>query len=481
MKTVINNILNILSENSISVYSLAKTSGINQSTLHKILHFERTMKPKHFYNIVDNLPISLSDKNILTNRYRKLLLGSERYNTQHYILNMLKNFSNDSFSPISSLLTPPSVTHNAQETIAIYKGSAMSAYISIALIEEMNRQNPKAYIYIPGTCSEIWSYIDNTAKLYKTNINITFMIDFINNTTKSKVNLNLKIMQNIMPIALSASANYNFYYTYVDAVANDSYMTPYPYFIVTSNKTIWLNNSSDEIMVITDENVTKNLLTYCDGKLTKYKRLLDINSNVHSIVNTLVSNQNNATEHYCIEYEPCLSLYFTKDMIEAVVPKDISSREQLIQILNIRLTQLKKIKSSIQIFNKNSIMDFAKTGLITEFPSKYSRPCTVDERRYILNCLIDAASSDKHIIRALNPINLQISDCLSLIIQDESCMQFSVWNDKKIPLKYLTITESTISKCFMNFIKDIPESNLVFDKSQTIDFINEALAYIDTL
>lgn len=103
-----------------------------------------------------------------------------------------------------------------------------------------------------------------------------------------------------------------------------------------------------------------------------------------------------------------------------------------------------------------------------------------EERQFILNSLISAAKSDKHIIRALNPINLQISDCLSLIIQGEGCLQFSVWNDKKMSLKYLTIIESSLCKCFFDFINTLPETNLVYSKAETIAFIKEAIELTET-
>lgn len=480
MQTVINSILNILSENNISIYSLSKSSGINQSTLHKILHSERSMKSKYFYTIIDNLPISLNDKSILTDRYQKLTLGREKYNAQSCILNMLKNFSNDSFSILSNRLIPPTVYPSSTTDTAIYKGSSVATVVSMALIEEMGCPSPKAYIYVPGSSPKISSYIDSTIKLYDTDMHINFMIDFVGSSSPAKTNYNLRILQNIMPLALSSSADYNFYYTYVEAVTDSSYMTPYPYFIVTSDRVIWINHDFDEILVINDYAVTKNMITYCEGKLTKYKRFLEVSSDVQSIVGTLVNNQDKTSEHYCIEYEPCFSLYFTNEMIDSVVPEGVQGREQLVQMLYTRLSQLKQIKSSIQIFNKNSLAEFARTGRIAEFPTEFSRPCTKEERQFILNSLIASAKSDKHIIRALNPINLQISDCLSLIIQGEGCLQFSVWNDKKMPLKYLTIIESSLCKCFFDFINTLPETNLVYSKAETIAFIKEAIELTET-
>lgn len=477
MDFIIDRILNILSENNISVYSLARTTGINQSTLHKILHFERTMKPKHFYCIIDNLPITLSSKNELINRYDKATLGDERYNAKFYIIEMLKKFSDTSFSALlENPLSPlPNITLNLDSNNTIYKGSNVQTVINMFLISEMHNSDPKAYIYVPGDVKELNSYIVNVIKLYKINIKVTFMIDFINKTNSLNANYNLRVLQNILPIALSASSNFSFYYTYVNAITNDSYMTPYPYFIAMSESVIWINSSFDEIMVIYNADVAKNLILNCEGKLTKYKKLLEVNSDVNSIVKSLITNQGEVTTHYCIEYEPCFSMYFTKEMINAIVPENIPKRSTLIDILYERYEQLNKIKSSIQIFNGNSLIEFAKTGIIKEFPSAYSRPCNSSERLYILNSILDSIDSDKHIIRAIEPVYFNISDCLSLIIQDEACIQFSIWNDKKIPMRYFAITESSLCKYFYNFINDIIDTNMIYSKNKTKKLVQNAI------
>lgn len=478
MDYIIEEILNFLKKNNISVYSLAKSAKISQSTLHMILHFERKMKPKQFYSIMDNLPMSLDLKKELTQRFQQITLGSVKYDANICILDMLKEFSNLTFSQNENKFPPPHNTLSIDTFNAIYKGYSIQSVISRLLINEMAMPKGEIYVYIPGDNATLNSYIDSIIKQYETDLAIVYIIDFLNSSSESNNNYNLKILQNILPLALSSSDNYNFYYTYVDSIINDSYITPYPYFIALSEKIIWINSSVDEIMVINDKDIAKNLITMCEGKLLKYKKLLDINSDVHSIVNSIVENQGEITTHYCIEYEPCLSMYFTKEMIDAVIPENIEMREQLLTILFERYEQLNKIEESIQIFNKNSILEFAKTGVIKEFPSGYSRPCTKSERLYILNCLLNNIQSNKHIIRAINPVNLYISDCLSLIIEDEVFLQFSVWNDRKTSLKYLAINEQTLCKYFYDFIKNLLDTNMLYTKERTITVVREAIDYI---
>lgn len=483
MEYVIEKILKILEENNITVYSLAKSSGINQSTLHMILHFKRTMQPKHFYAILESLPISRSAKNELTVLFQMYSLGHYKYSANTLILDMLKIFSDYTYgSNESTLLNPPPPnTNNISDISTIYTSFNIQPIISRLIIREMNREISKAYVYVPMNKPFLNTYIDSVVKQYKTDIKINLFIDLLNTSAETNDNYNLQTFKNILPLALSYSDNYEFYYTYVNSIIDESYLTPYPYFIALSDVIIFVSADFNEIMVISDEKVIEKVHNLCDGMLQKYKKLLEVAANVPNIVETLVQNQNDCKTHLCIEYEPCFSMHFTKEMINAVIPKDVFMREQLVELLNIRLVQLKKITTSIQIFNKDSLINFAKTGVIQEFPKGYSRPCKKDERLFILKSLLKYAKSNNHNIQAINPVNLNISDCLSLIVQNDSCLQFTVWNDTKLQLKYFSTTQYSICRNFYDFIKDIVNTNYLYSQKATITLIEQAIQYVENI
>lgn len=481
MEDIVNSITNILKENNISVYSLANNSGINQSMLHKILHFERTMKPKHFFAIVENLPISLSEKNALTMRFQKLSMGNTRYEMHNCIYQIFKELSGDFFNSAERKLIPQATGYKRIDKPVIYRGSAISTVVSTMLIEEMARQDPAAYIYLPGASSCMETYIDNTVRLYDTDIKITFMADLLNPASDEKLNYNLHVLKNLLPLSLSLPDNYRFYYTYVDSITDDSYMTPYPYFIITSAAVLLVNHAFDEVMLITDADIAKSHITHFEGKLTKYKKFLESYCGLQNMVESLIDKQSDATEYRFIKYSPGFTLYFTPEIAKSVVMGEIPDSDSLMPTIYLRLSQHKSIKSSIQLFNKNSLMEFAQSGIITEFPSKYSRALTKDERRFMLNSLIESANSKHHIIRAINPLNIELDDCITMLMQSENHILFLILNDKKLPLRYLTVSESTLCKCFYDFLHDFSETNLVYSKEETISFIKEAINYIDKL
>ncbi|MCD8237809.1 MAG: hypothetical protein LUC92_00490 [Clostridiales bacterium] len=361
----------------------------------------------------------------------------------------------------------------------IFKGPKIQSIISRLLIEEMTKPDCKAFVYIPGTSQAFSSHIDSVIQQYKTEIKISFIIDFLNNTDGEDRIYNLKVMKNILPLVLSTTNNYSFYYTYVKSIIDKSYITPYPYFIALSEKVICISADFDEAIIFDDINAAKNINIMCQGRIEQCKSLINIESDVHNIVLSLVGGREEVTTHYCIEYEPCLSMHFTKELIDAVIPKDLPMRKELLKLLFVRYEQLKKIKKSIQIFNKESIFKFAETGVVMEFPEGYSRPCTKEERLFILKGLLSMTLSDNHIIRAMNPVNLHISDCVSLIIQDDASIQFTMWNNRKTPLKYLALTEQSICKYYLDFMRDLLETNYLFSKEATVSFINDAIKQLD--
>ncbi len=476
MDYIINTILSILEQNRITIYSFAKTTKISKSTLYKVLHFERTLKPKYFYTIVNNLPLSIEEKEDLTFRYKKIILGEEYYESELHIFNLLKNFLNSSNSLFKNVLLPlPNKQKFPISTDTFYKGDSIKTAINLFLLEEMHNTNPRVYVYAPGDSSYINTYINNIVLLYNTNIKITFIFDFI----RDKSNCNLKILENIIPLALTAHKKYDFYYTYVNSILNNNYMTLYPYFIIFSDKILFINSFFNEALAITNAQAVKNISTLCKVKLANYKKLLDV-TNEYNIVNKIEVNSEDITTYHCIKYEPCFPIYFTKEMLHSIVLNDLPNKEQLLEILEKKFIQLENCNKSIQIFNKNSLLEFAQTGIINEFPTGYTRPCTKDERFFILKKLMSSTEQNNKILVAFNPEVFQFPVDLSLTIQDESILRFIIWSHKKFPLKSISITEYSIIKKFHEFIMNIIDTNVVYSQKETKNFIQKAMDYLNT-
>ncbi|MBR1738508.1 MAG: hypothetical protein IJ736_16130 [Firmicutes bacterium] len=477
MEVIIEKIKKILFDYKISNYTISKNTGISQSMLSMIFNYKRKIQPVHFYSIIEQLPITLSEKDNLIDEFKKAYYSYDEYMSFKYIIDMFKQLSD--FTVSDGIRARQPIMDNIETAFdnKIYRGPDISLVINRLFADEFNNANSKIYMYL-GFDSEnslLHSCIDSIIKQFEHSTKIVMLIDFINDTENTAYNL--KTLKNILPVALSDySQSYEFYYTNVDSAINNNYLIPYPYFIALSNFVIFINASQDEILLHSHPDTVKNIRARCEGRVVNYTKLMDINSNIFSIVSEIVKNQGDSNDIFCsLEYEPCMSLHFTPELVDSVIPKDAPLREEVFNVLMLRLKQLKSFKQSIQIFNKDALLNFANTGMIAEYPPEYARPLTVEERLFILDNLLKCAKSGKHTFRVLNPANLLISDCVSMY-QSNGFVQFTMWNSKKADLKYYTIFEKTIYESFYKFMKDIPDSNYVFSNVETIKIIEEAIS-----
>ncbi|MBR1443007.1 MAG: hypothetical protein IJ583_05675 [Firmicutes bacterium] len=481
MEIIIEKIKKILFDFKISNYTISKNTGISQSMLSMIFNYKRKIQPVHFYAIIEQLPITLGEKNTLIDEFKRSYYSYDEYMSFKYIIDMFKQLSD--FTLSDSIKSKQPVMNDIAPSFEdkVYKGSDISLVINRLFANEFKNHNSKIYVYLgfDSDNSLLHTCIDSVIKQYDHSSKIFMLIDFINDSKKTAYNL--KTLKNILPVALSdSSQSYEFYYTNTDATINNNYLIPYPYFIALSNYIIFINASQDEILLHSHPETVKNIRARCEGRIVNYTKLMDINSNIFSIVSEIVRNQSNFNDIFCsLEYEPCMSLHFTPELVDSVIPEDAPFRKEVFDVLMLRLNQLKSFKQSIQVFNKDALLNFANTGMIAEYPSEYARALTVEERLFILNNLLKCAKSGKHTFRVLNPANLLISDCVSMY-QSNGFVQFTMWNSKKSDLKYYTIFEKTIYESFYKFMNALPDSNYVFGNDETIKIIEEAIASLSS-
>ena len=478
MKTLVSKIRDIMKESEISSYSLAKITGISEGQLSMIFNNKRRMTADQFNAISENLPIPLNLKKKFIDEFYNSYYSQNDYCSIKQITAMIKQLSDLTVYETGAITLAEPVKLEKNFEDKIYRGTNISLVLEALISNEFAIGDGKIYMYL-GNIEEnniLSSYIDIAVRKYKHKNKLCVIYDFSNRPQET--HCNVAILKELLPIALSDhTQSYEFYYENVLTQFNNNYSTPYPYFIVFSGCIVFINSLGDEIMLHSHPNVVKSLLNRCEGRMSGYKKLMELSSTVYSMINEVVSNNGEAQIFYGLEYEPCFAMQLSQQIAMAIVRPEIPEPEMMREILTTRLSQLKNIRSSIQIFNKNSLMEFASTGRIQEFPPEYARNLTVEERIYILEELLKCAQNPKHILRALNPEYLLLSECVSMF-QSNGFVQFSMWGNTKTAHKYCNIKEESIYNSFKTYMKFLVSSYYVYTQKETISFIEEALNFV---
>ncbi|MBQ9519314.1 MAG: helix-turn-helix transcriptional regulator, partial [Firmicutes bacterium] len=376
MERLIEKIKDRMAQYNLTSYNIAKNTGIGQSHLSMIFNGKRKIKPAQFYAIIEQIPMPLKAKSNLADEFCRLYFTEERYLSIKYIRELFKQLSDltSSVEDNKKLMDPQISELGFKDTV--YRGSDISLVIAQMLVNEFALGSDAVYAYLPlaGNIETLKNCIDSTVRVYKHNTKLYALVDYLGYPQQGASNI--EKLKNLLPLTLSDDTDsYKFYASNVPSDINENYSTPYPYFIAFSGCVIFLSASTDEIMLHSDPEVVKSVRSRCEGRIKHYNKCIESNTDVYSMINEVVKNQG-GSDYFCsLEYEPCLAMHFNIDIINDIVYPDLPPqvRESVLSLANERLMQLKCIKKSKRIFNKNSLMDFAKTGIIYELKD-YARP-----------------------------------------------------------------------------------------------------------
>lgn len=482
MERLLEKLKALMKQYNITNYTVCKKTGIGQSHLSMIFSGKRSIRPAQFYAILNQLPMPIESKNELIDEFRKLYYTNEEYLSLKYIHDMLKQLSDLTANHSDDVPSeePENPDTNYKDTI--YRGTDIPIVIYNLLARDFATGADAVYIYMPSVGNNtktLKTIITSLARKAKHTTKLITFVDYIG-MPKGSIE-NLETLTRLIPLGLADNTDsYRFYYTNVHSLINENYTTPYPYFIAFSDKIAFVNVSCDEIVLYSDPETVRNVRMRCEGRTKQYKKLMEVNSTVYDMITEVIANQGSADSFCSLEYEPCLVMHFTEELVDNVIRTDLPHRNMFFALAITRLKQLKNFKKTLRIFNQNSLMDFARTGRVHELAPEHARALTPPERLIILKDMLEISNSKNHILQALNPSTMFLSERVS-IYQSNDFVLFSLWDDANIPQKYFTIYEKSICDSFRNFLEHLSNSNFVYSAEDTRELLINAIKYVETL
>lgn len=175
-------------------------------------------------------------------------------------------------------------------------------------------------------------------------------------------------------------------------------------------------------------------------------------------------------KQYWLEFQPCISSFGNEKLADSMIRKDIENRNEILAAVKERMYQLKNYEKPYCFFLERGLKLFAETGIVTDFPEKILRPCTVEERIYLLEQLWEACSSETQVIRVINDSVFKIPDYVTIAVSEGYGLDISV-TDRTDGFTDIFIAETTLWQSFVDFIVSIYDSPLVSSKEETLELI----------
>jgi hypothetical protein len=469
---IFNTIKSSIQANNLSIYSLAKTTGINRSTLQKALSGTRPLNVRQFELLLDAVPLTPKENKYLYDNFIEMSVGKERLSINKAILAILSSVSDCLENDTEFIsIAPP----NIENINSVYSGNSVSDVVSFLVNSEIDRHDtPHIYTYFPlyndFFASLIAKYVDSSPKPTEVSVLFEFMKQSGFGTEK-----NFTTLKNIMPLILNKHNHYNLHYSYVNSFLYDDHITIYPYYIILSDRAILLSHDLQQSAIVSDKSIVESMIKAHSDRLLSTSVMQTEVPGFFDTVRYLIDNHIHSGNMYTISYEPFILSYIPPEMYDELVIDDLPDRQRFLSLIYKRIEQISDVPITYMLFNKDSLTEFLQNGRIGAFHSRHLKPCSPEQRKVVLEKMIRDIENGKLVLRAFSSDKINVSKNFKITyIKGHHCLQIVMYPDND-NCRLIDIGEPVISKDFINFFNDMLDSSYTYTSEETLKLLNNCV------
>lgn len=464
----------LLIENGSNVYQLSTRFSLEHTTLQRMVTGKRLPKVEFVKSFCRSLRLSKSEEEELLELYRRESMGEDAYNSEQSILRLMRHLKE-----LEELDETESIVSVDFNYIKFHSNISTETHdtellIHLILAEEFADKNTGAiYTNLPRQGECYFPFIHSLELLYrqyKKRLLVQHIIHFHINASLN--NENLDILNQILPLFLSDTLDYQVFYYYSRLTQNDCKHMLFPYYIITSKHLLLISFDFRKALKLSDSKFIEQYLQEFKKVKTLSKPLfqrvsiLDKAQSLYS-VNSLSTNANITVFHY----QPCyVDLIGNDGLIQKVnthLPQFRTASEQFFSSLTEKTSNLNFI-----CFSDFGIEEFCRTGKYYGQVGAFFPPFDLKERIKGLTYFQKNTFSSNNVM--VKGSLLSFPKHLYFELQGIQVLQIiNIESFEK--MDFIIIEESSICEAFQQFFYSLPSSKYAYTKEETDVFITEKI------
>lgn len=470
-----------LDERGEPIAQVARNAGLERTSIHKALKDERTLSYASLKKLTAYLQLPLAEVRELNQYYEILLLGEDTFQTQQAICDLLFELYQLHF--ISNEYIPhQNVLQELPDFPSLISGRVkVDRTLRLLLQYESSRENAEFYLYLPGednVCEWLRHFWMDGHK-FKVHQLVAFLPD---NGNGDRSSANMRTLTQILPTALLSRGQYNahLYYDQLTASAN---IHPMPYFIITPNFVISLDEKHNHIQLQTEPEVIAAYREHIEQVSRESQELVSYASDFASVIDAYMNNTG-SDGYYTLMPQPCVARYCTRQRIEEHTRQGLPYRDQIVEIGDQRCAKLRNLTGNYySFFSEAGLAYFVNEGIIIDFPQEIVRPLTPEIRLDTLYKVRKDIEDDIVIGRIVNEEKLPLPSELTLTCDPDYGLHIYAlpgYIDGAYTCN-LHVRSSGIGQAFCRFIKALPNTTMLYTKEQTLDVLNRHIDQLEQM
>ena len=450
---------------------IAKNAGLERTSIHKALKDERVLPYSSLKKLIQYFQLTLPEVRELNLYYDMLLQGEDAYQSYSEICHLMSDLSHlhfTSFSYKTELMDSLFLSNK------MVQGKAEVEHIILAILHKEADAKAPISLYLNDThyFTDIFMQFWRNGKDFTVQQIITFRPDTLSDSATSTIQ-NIRRIRSLLPTALLSKEQYYAYYCYTNDDARES-LQPFPYYIVTPNCLLLLNEDCSAIYINTEASLIKFYQKQFEQAKSICQPLISYSNEPLAVLSTYMDNTDQGG-YFTIMTQPCTGRYYTREIIEKYMRHDLPYRRELIEMGVERFSTLARLQNNYYtVFTEAGIDQFVEDGYIADLPKAQVLPLDHGDRLLMLQQLRDDIEHDIVCGYIADPDQLPIPQYLTFTCDPKHGLHIYAV-DGFVNGGYtcnLHIGAANIGHVFCNFIRFLPNSKYVYSKEQTLKILD---------
>lgn len=297
----------ILDNRKISKNALIREIGIDRSTFYQIISGKRTATPSQFQDILKKLNLDPEERVILTEEYEKDKIGESVFEERAEIKSFLYQLDKLSVEDNNAIeqCSPQLIDKILSETASGQENPYIQILLPFNLMVKLN----------------IYHEIFSISMSSNTEIQLEFVL------APSAMNITLNcVLDNLLEcVKILSAKNLHIHAGNITTVTeSQSFLVPYPYYIIYSNHVILISEEGNDLRVIDDISLVNSYKSKFQHIMQRAENAIQTNRSLPIMMRNLTSYFHQYADQsiYLINAEPCVSLSATEDQIKSYIDSD---------------------------------------------------------------------------------------------------------------------------------------------------------------
>lgn len=469
----------LIDESGENVQSLARIGDINRTTLQRVKTGERLPSKEFLGKLAETLRLSVAEEAELYELYEIQKMGASRYDNRQKIVELIETITEMTEQEIkfSKEVSKKETRMVTEDTAILQKIIAGETAVGESIRNAIDRElfiakAPRIRMFIPGEKELVYSHIFQQMMGNKKQLVLEDVIHLPRVSDGEATAKYLSALKYLISISVLKNVSYQSNYAYFSASEAIEHSALFPYYILTSDRVLTISADFSQLIIYDDPCMYK---LYSDDFLSLLEKTGSFIIESRDLYEIFGLDQF-AVTHQFMNALPAIGLYFTKELIESKINQQLPHYELFLDAVMASYAQFQKGKSTMTTYFSLDYLRGFVLGQCIFFPPDICHPFTLEEGLMFLRKTRDDLVNGEikaHAMTGKMYANygffeiLQTDDAIRLVLHYEDA--------EEVIYKAIELKEERIRDLFGDFFIDLPNSDFVLSREETIAQLDEMI------